>query len=218
MIVKSMIGALAAAMLLAACSQTPPQYFGPQLASANGEVEPQAINSPAYARRPPLPGRPGYLDTIRYIDSGVKYIDAYAEFFISYDGQMCFRGLVNRQQAYFENYQNYWCMYPTAVNNVEALEDDINYVNTVRLWCVLEAPQCARRIGFTNFLDDSVLDNSGWIGNSISAQTRPFREQRDAIEYLIYLMGGNAAGGQPLRLRHPAPLAISREVPGRNAG
>jgi hypothetical protein len=212
MLVKSIIGALAAAMLLAACSQTPPRYFGPQLASASGEVEPQAINSPAYAIRPPLPGRPGYLDTIRYIDDGVKYIDPYAEFFISYDGQMCFRGLINRQDAYFENYQNYWCMYPTAVNNVEALENDISYVNTVRLWCVLAAPQCARRTGFANFLDDS-----NWIGNSITAQTRPSREQRDAIEYLVYLMGGNAAA-QPLRLRRPAPLAISREVRGRNTG
>jgi hypothetical protein len=213
MIVKSIIGALAAAMLLTTCSQVPPRYFGPQLASAQGEVEPQAINSPAYAIRPPLPGRPGYLDTIRYIDDGVKYIDAYAEFFISYDGQMCFRGLVNRQEAYFENYQNYWCMYPTAVNNVEALENNISNVNTVRLWCVLAAPQCARRTGFPNFLDES-----GWLDNSIAAQTRPFREQRDAIEYLIYLMGGNAAGVQPLRLRHPTPLAISREARGRNIG
>lgn len=197
---KSIIGALAAAMLLAACAQTPPQYFGPQMASASGEVEqqakvnPQAINSPAYAIRPPLPGQPGYLDTIRYIDSGVRYIDPYAEFFISYDGQMCFRGLVNRQQAYFENYQNYWCMYPTAVNNVEALENDISYVDTVRLWCVLEAPQCARRVGYPNFLDDS-----DWVGNSIAAQIRPFREQRNAIEYLVYLMGGNAAGPKALR-------------------
>jgi hypothetical protein len=59
---------------------------------------------------------------------------------------------------------------------------------------VLEAPQCARRIGFGNFLDDSA-----WFGNSIAAQTRPFKEQRNAIAYLIYLMGGNAAGAQPLR-------------------
>jgi hypothetical protein len=213
MIVKSMIGALAAVMLLAACAQTPPQYFGPQLASASGEIEPQAINSPAFAVRPPLPGRPGYLETIRYIDDGVKYIDPYAEFFISYDGQMCFRGLVNRQQAFFEHYQNYWCMYPTAVNNVEALEDDITYVNTVRLWCVLAAPQCARRIGFANFLDETPS-----IGNSIAAQTRPSREQRNAIEYLIYLMGGNAAVAQPPRLRRPTPLATSREVQDRNAG
>jgi len=38
MIVKSMIGAVAAAMLLAGCSQVPPRYFGPQLASASGDA------------------------------------------------------------------------------------------------------------------------------------------------------------------------------------
>jgi hypothetical protein len=59
---------------------------------------------------------------------------------------------------------------------------------------VLQAPQCARRIGFPNYLDES-----GWIDNSITAQTRLFKEQRNAIAYLIYLMGGNAAGAQPLR-------------------
>jgi len=84
-------------------------------------------------------------------------------------------------------------MYPTAVNNVEGLENNVSYVNNVRLWCVLEAPQCARRIGIPNFLDDSV-----WIGNSITAQTRPFREQRNAIQYLIYLMGGNVREPEPL--------------------
>jgi len=193
MSIKSVIGTLGAALLLAACTQTPPLYFGPQLASLRGEVDPAAINSPVFAVRPPLPGQPSYLDTIRYIDNGVKYIDPFAEFFISFDGQMCFRGLVNRQEAYFEYYQNYWCMHPTAVNNVEALENNISYVNNVRLWCVLEAPQCARRTGIPNFLDDS-----GWVENSITAQTRPFREQRNAIEYLIYLMGGNVREREPV--------------------
>ena len=193
MSVRSVIGTLGAAMLLVACTQTPPLYFGPQLASLRGDVDPEAINSPAFAVRPPLPGQPGYLETIRYIDDGVKYIDPFAEFFVSFDGQLCFRGLVNRQQVYFENYQNYWCMYPTAVNNVEALENNVSYVNNVRLWCVVEAPQCARRTGIPNFLDDS-----SWIGNSITAQTRPFREQRNAIQYLIYLMGGNAREPEPL--------------------
>ena len=196
---KSAIGSIAGAVLLTACSQTPPLYFGPQLASIRGEVEPQVINSPAFAIRSPPPGRPGYLETIKYIDNGVKYIDPFAEFFVSFDGQMCFRGLVNHQQAFFENYQNYWCMPPTAVNNVEALENGISYVNTVRLWCVLEAPQCARRTGIPNFLEDGILDNTGWLGNSISAQTRPFREQRNAIEYLVYLMGGNATGNSSVR-------------------
>ena len=190
---KSMIGAFAAAMLSAACTQTPPLYFGPQLASIRGEIEPQEINSTAYAVRPPPPGQPSYLDTIKYIDNGVKYIDPFAEFFVSFDGQMCFRGLVNRQQAFFENYQNYWCMYPTAASNVEALENNVSYVNTVRLWCVLEAPQCARRTGIPNLLDDS-----DWVGNSITVQSRPFRAQRNALQYLIYLMGGNVREREPL--------------------
>lgn len=174
------------AILLAACSPQPPLYFGPQhgLFGLSSNVE--AINSPGYAMRPPPLGQPDYFETIRYIDDGVKYIDPYAEFFISYDGQMCFRGLVNRNLTKFENYQNYWCMYPVFVKNVEELRDNVTTVNSVRLWCVLEAPQCARRIGLPNFLDESP-----WIGNSISAQTRPSRDQRSAIEHLIYLMGGN---------------------------
>jgi hypothetical protein len=194
MSVRSAIRVATVMLLLVACSPVPPRYFGPQLASIGGDVDPDAINSPAFAIRRPPPGRPGYLETIRYIDNGVKYVDAFAEFFISFDGQMCFRGLVNRQLTLFENYQNYWCMHPTAVNNIDALEDNVSNVNTVRLWCALEAPQCARRFGFGNFLDDS-----GWWGNTITTQTRPFREQRDAIGYLVYLMGGNVREPGPSR-------------------
>jgi hypothetical protein len=191
---KSAIRVVAAAMLLVGCSQTPPQYFGPQLASLFSEVDPSAINSGAFAKRAAPPGRPGYLDTIEYINNGVKYIDPYSEFFISFDGAMCFRGLVNRQQTEFENYQNYWCIYPTAVNNIDAIENGISYVNEVRLWCTHETPQCARRFGFPNF-----LDQSAWIGNSISAQIVPYKQQRSAIEYLIYLMGGSVREAAPLR-------------------
>jgi len=194
MTLKSAIGAVAG-LVLTACAQTPPQYFGPQLASLRGEIAPEAINSPAFAVRPPPPGQPGYLETIRYINDGMKYVDPFAEFFISYIGQLCFRGVINRQQAVFENYQNYWCVFPTQISNVETIQNDVSYVNMVRLWCVLEAPQCARRIGYPNgFLDDTV-----WWSNSITAQTRPFREQRDAVAYLIYLMGGNIQ--EPQRLR-----------------
>ena len=198
---KSVVAAVGAAILSAACSPQPPLYFGPQLAWLGRAGNVEAINSVAYAVRPPLPGWPGYLETINYINNGVKYIDGYAEFFISYDGQMCFRGLVNRENTLFENYQTYWCMFPWTVNNVEALENNISYVDTVRLWCVLEAPQCARRFGYPNFLDES-----GSWGNSITAQTRPFREQRDAIEYLIYLMGGNVRQQEPLRREPTARL------------
>ncbi len=44
--------------------------------------QPAPINSLAFARRDPLPGRPSYLETIKYIDDGVRYIDALSQFFI----------------------------------------------------------------------------------------------------------------------------------------
>ena len=196
---KLLIQMVAVAVLVAACSPEPPQYFGPPseaifrppLEGLFSRVSPSSINSDAFAKRQPLPGQLGYLETIRFVNDGVKYIDPFAEFFVSPEGQMCFRGLVNRQMLEFENYQNYWCMYPDFVNNVEELENNITNVNSVRLWCVLQAPQCARRVGFWNFLDESP-----WISNSISAQTRPSREQRGAIEHLIYLMGGNVRSVQ----------------------
>jgi hypothetical protein len=196
---KSLVLIVAAAVLVAACSPEPPQYFGPPQPTLFpippeplwSKVSPATINSDAFAKRQPLPGQSGYLETIRFIDDGMKYIDPFAEFFISPDGQMCFRGLVNRRLLEFENYQSYWCMNPAFVNNVEDLQNSITSVNSVRLWCTLEAPQCARRIGLPNFLDESP-----WISNSISAETRPSKEQRAAIEHLIYLMGGNVRSAQ----------------------
>jgi hypothetical protein len=186
MSVGSLFRVVVVAVVAAACSPVPPQYFKPQEEPIFSEVDLAAINSDAFAKRRPLPGQRGYLETIRFIDDGVKYIDPFAQFFVSFDGQVCFRGLVNRQMVEFENYQNYWCMYPAFVNNVEELENNITNVNSVRLWCILGAPQCARRLGFWNFLDESP-----WISNSISAQTRPSKEQRAAVEHLVYLMGGN---------------------------
>jgi hypothetical protein len=196
---KSLVLIFAAAVLVAACSPQPPQYFGPPQPTLFpippeplwSRVSPATINSDAFAKRQPLPGQSGYLETIRFIDSGVRYIDPFAEFFISPDGQMCFRGLVNRQLLEFENYQSYWCMNPAFVNNVEDLQNSTTSVNSVRLWCILEVPQCARRIGLPNFLDESL-----WISNSISAETRPAKEQRAAIEHLIYLMGGDVRSAQ----------------------
>jgi hypothetical protein len=195
---KSLIRVVAIAVLLAGCSPEPPKYFGPppqsmfRLPGDTVLTRAEAgINSDAFAKRPPLPGQRGYLETIRFINDGMQYIDPFSEFFISPEGQMCFRGLINRQLPYFENYQNYWCIYPAFVNNVEELENNTTTVNSVRLWCILQAPQCARRIGFWNFLDESP-----WIGNSISAETRPSKEQRAAIEHLVYLMGGNVRSVQ----------------------
>ena len=189
---QSAITALCAAVLVAACSPVPPLYFGPEPAWLPRTVNSEAINSVGFAVRPTPPGQPGYLDTIRYIDDGVRHIDPYAEFFISFDGQMCFRGLVNHQQAEFEYYQYYWCIYPTSVNNVDAIENDISYVNVVRLWCKHAAPQCARRYGIPAYLDDTTP-----IGNSISVQTVRYKQERDAIDHLIYLMGGSVESVPP---------------------
>ena len=169
------IQVIAAAALLSACAAEPPP-----------------INSVEFARRPPLPGQKGYLETIKYVDDGVKYIDPASEFFISYDGEMCFRGLVNRQSALFESYRTYWCMSPFGVNNIEALQNDVSSVNEVRLWCTHATPQCAHRIGLPDF-----LDTSPGIANSISAQLVPYKQERNVLEYLVYLMGGNAQGNLP---------------------
>jgi hypothetical protein len=174
---KSAVQVIAATLWLSACLAPPPP-----------------INSVAFARRAPLPGQPGYLETIGYIDDGVRYIDPSAEFFVSPDGEMCFRGLVNRQQAEFETYTNYWCISPFAVSDVDALENNVSYVNEVRLWCGHADPQCAHRVGFADY-----LDTSPGIANSILVQVTPYKPERAAVEHLVYLMGGNVRDTWTLR-------------------
>jgi hypothetical protein len=151
------------------------------------------LNSPVFATRKPLPGQPGYLETIRFIDNGVHYVSAGAGFFVSADGDMCFQGLTNPGAVLWVNYRNYWCISPKSVSAVDALNNDITSVNMVRLWCRHADPQCAHKIGYANMLDDQ------WIANSISAETVPIRQQRAAIEHLIYLMGGHVDSEALLR-------------------
>lgn len=178
---KSAIYAIAAALWLSAC-------YGPS----------PPIDAPAFVKRAPLPGQLGYLETIKFIDDSVRYIDPSAQFFVSPDGEMCFRGLVNRQQVEFETYTNFWCISPFAVSNVDALENNVSFVNEVRLWCAHAAPQCAHRVGSPDF-----LDTSPDIANSILVQVTPFRPTRAAVEHLVYLMGGDARDTWLLR-RTPA--------------
>jgi hypothetical protein len=172
---KSTIAVVALAALLAACVPEPPP----------------PINSPAFAIRAPLPGEPGYLDTIKFIDNGIKYVSVEGGFFISADGEMCFQGTVNPERSALVNYLNFWCISPMAVGDVDALQNSVSYINAVRLWCRHSAPQCAHKIGNPNMLDDR------WIANSITADTVPVRQQRAAIFHLIYLMGGSG-GPEPL--------------------
>jgi hypothetical protein len=85
-------------------------------------------------------------------------------------------------------------MSPLDVSSVDALENNVSYVNRVRLWCRLGSPQCAHKIAFPNQFDTMTA------ANSITAETIPFVRQRDAIVYLVYLMGGNVEHDEALLL------------------
>jgi hypothetical protein len=173
-----------AALFLAACAPAPAP----------------PLDSPTFVRRAPLPGQPGYLETIAYIDNGLKYLSPGSTFFVSSGGDMCFQGLPDANMNPYSMPQNYWCISPMAVGSVDAVKNNITYVYSVRLWCRHSAPQCAHKIGYPNISDQS------WNANSITAETIPYREQRAAIKHLIYLMGGNLGEPQPLAWRGNAAL------------
>jgi hypothetical protein len=156
-------------------------------------LTPGPINSLAFEKRPPLPGQVGYLETIQYIDSGLHFISPTTGFFVSNIGDMCFQGAIVPGVTPIYIPPNYWCINPLAVSHVDAIKNDISYINQVRLWCRLTAPQCAYKVGYPN-----VPDNL-WIANSVTMETVPFLRQRDAIEYLVYLMGGDVERQQAMR-------------------
>ena len=172
---------------LAACAAPPATLF----------------DSPAFARRTPLPGQPGYLETIKYIADGLRFVSAEAAFFVSPEGEMCFQGLPSADLNPYVVPSTYWCMSPFAVASVDRVRNDITQINGVRLWCRLSAPQCAHKFGRPNLLDRS------WIANSITAETTPSREQRAAIEHLIYLMGGDVGQPRPPLWRRNTALDAS---------
>jgi hypothetical protein len=151
------------------------------------------LNSLAYARRPPLPGQPGYLETIKYVDDGLRYIAPDARFLVSATGEMCFLGSIIPGVTLELLPQYYWCMSPLDVSSVDALENNTSYVNEVRLWCRHASPQCAHKIAYPNQFDNAT------VANSITAETVPFERERDAIEYLVYLMGGSVEHDEVLR-------------------
>jgi hypothetical protein len=143
------------------------------------------VNAPAFARRPPLAGRPGWSETIKYINDGVQYLQPWGAFVVSPSGDMCFRGATEVTIRRLANYRSFWCMPPTAVAAVEALDDDVTHVPSVRLWCRHDAPYCAHRV--------KPLARFGAYryANTITVQAVPYRREKAAIEYLVYLMGGS---------------------------
>ena len=146
--------------------------------------QPAPINSLAFARRGALPGRPSYLETIKYIDDGVRYIDALSQFFISPAGEMCFRTRANYPQIYYNAYYRHWCIYPQSIDRVSVLEIETGLMG-VELWCMRAYPQCAHSL------------ETGEIANRISAPAIDYRQERAALQNLIYLMGGNVRFSQP---------------------
>lgn len=144
------------------------------------------VNSPVFAVRAPPPGRPGYLATIGYIDDGLKYVDAQAAFFVSYYGRICFVGVLNVRRTTFERRQFPWCVAPAALADIEVVENDITYIPQLRLWCRHAAPQCFQEAG--RFYRRS---------NSIAVEIVPAQGEKDALAYLIYLMGGRVPADRP---------------------
>ncbi len=164
---------------------------------------PAPIDSPVFARRPPPPGEPGYLETIKYVDDGLRYIAPNAGFLVSADGEMCFLGSITPGVRLELLPQHYWCMSPFDVSAIDALESDTDYVNRVRLWCRHSSPQCAHKIAYPDQFDDMTM------ANSITVETIPFQRERDAIERLVYLMGGNI-GPDEAEAGRPIPLDSAR--------
>ena len=180
------IGAiLASALSLAA---------GAPAAIADGPVAVFAA-VPAVAGRDMLPYRLSYLQSIKFIDDGVRYIDPLSRFFISPAGELCFRGVPSSPQIIYDSGHRDWCMHPWFVGRVEAVANDITHINEVRLSCGRDYPQCARRLGPL-----PALANAAWVANSISAATHDYRRERAALENLITLMGGAIAPSEPIGL------------------
>lgn len=149
---------------------------------------PAPINSPAFAVRAPPPGRPGYLETIGYIDNGLQYVDPNSGFFVAADGRMCFIGVLDAGRTTFESWQDPWCVAPKALADVEVIENDVTYVPQLRLWCRHAAPQC--------FQETSQPYRAS---GSIAVAIIPSRREKAAVEYLIYLMGGRVPADRPQR-------------------
>ena len=144
------------------------------------------INSPVFAIRPPLPAQLGYPTTIKFIDDGMRYVDPLSQFYISPAGQMCFRTRPDYPTVIYDNYYRDWCIFPQTVDRVEAVTNPT--FNEVRLWCMRAYPQCAHSLP------------DGRIGNSISAPTLDYRQERLALENLVHMMGGNARLSQPYEI------------------
>jgi hypothetical protein len=152
------------------------------LAACIPPMEPQYANNPAFARRAPPAGRPSYLETVKYVDDGMRYADPTTAFFVSSDGRMCFRGVLNAERTNLEYfYKSDWCLPPTSVYRVDSIR-----TGEVSLICKHADPRCVREIGYR--------DRGS---NTVAIHVVPSDQEKVAVEHLIYLMGGNLGEYQP---------------------
>jgi hypothetical protein len=148
------------------------------------------INSSVFVIRGPLPGWPPFLATVKYIDDGMRYVDPPSRFFISPIGEMCFRTIPNYPTIIYDHFYRTWCIHPLMVDRVEAVTNPTT--NEVRVWCRRAYPQCVHS-----------LEELPRFSNSVSAPTLDYRQERAALENLIYMMGGYAKPAEPVGLTAP---------------
>src|SRR3954465_7487907 len=63
-----------------------------------------ATNSLTFAIRAPIPGKLGYLETIKFIDDGIRYIDPFSNFYVSAAGEICFHTPPSYPKIYTQVY------------------------------------------------------------------------------------------------------------------
>ena len=152
-------------------------------------ASPQYVDIAVFTRRPPPPGQPGYLETIRYIDDGMRYVDPGNAFFIAPDGRMCFRGGYTLSHTIFDVlYKTDWCLYPAAVREVELMPDIVTGTYRLQLSCKHAAGQCVAEAG-------SLYRQAAVVTLPIV----PPRQEKTAVEHLVWLMGGALGEPQPFR-------------------
>jgi hypothetical protein len=152
-------------------------------------VAPQYVDIAVYARRAPAPGQPSLAESVKYIDDGLRYVDPATGFFIAPDGRMCFRGAFTLSQTIFDwLYKTDWCLSPTAVNQVELVPDIVTGKYQLQLSCKHAAGQCIAETG-------SLLRQA----NLLMLPIVPPRQEKAAIEHLVWLMGGSVSDGRPFQ-------------------
>ena len=152
-------------------------------------------------RRPPLPGQPGYLETIDYIDDGRAIHRAERRtFWCRPTGDMCFLG-VDRSGRHAGICAGVLLVHEPASPSAGSTRSKTTSATSTRSACGAGIRSPAMRP------QDRLSEHARQACRSPTASPPrpiPFWRQRDAIEYLVYLMGGNMRARQARRSRAEA--------------